>query len=265
MAIEYTRSGRGDPPFVLVHGFACARSDWDAQAAHLSPRHTVVAVDLGGHGASPGTLEHTRIDRHGADVSELLGVLALPPAILVGHSMGCRVVLQAAMNAPEKVAGLVLVDGSRLGATGSKTHEATRQQIAQAGYQAFVAPVFEAMFSPGYDAAKSAPVVARALAMRAEIAGALFPDIGRWDSESLEAVLGRVRVPLMLIQTTYQDEKRQRRSLSKGQSSPYIDFVREKVPSTRVEVIPDVGHFPQLETPDAVNRLLDQFAAGLKH
>jgi pimeloyl-ACP methyl ester carboxylesterase len=262
--IEHTRTAGGNPPFVFVHGFGCARSDWDAQVAHLSPRHETVAVDLGGHGTTPGTAEHASIETHGRDVAALLDGLKLSPAVLVGHSMGCRVVIAAAMAAPWAVAGLVLVDGSRLGAAGSKAHEATAAQIKSVGYEAFVRPLFVAMFSPGYDRAKSEPIVARALARPPEIAGALFPDIGRWDAEKMDAALDRISVPLMLIQSTYQDEKRQRRSLQAGQTSPYLDMVKMRVPRTQIEVVPDVGHFPQLEAPQAVNALLDRFAAGLK-
>jgi pimeloyl-ACP methyl ester carboxylesterase len=94
--IHHVITGQGRLPNVFVHGFGCAHSDWDAQVAHLSPRHQTVAVDLRGHGASPGTPDECSIDQHGADVAEIMRALALPPAVLVGHSMGCRVVVEAA-------------------------------------------------------------------------------------------------------------------------------------------------------------------------
>jgi pimeloyl-ACP methyl ester carboxylesterase len=262
--IEHTRRGSGSPPFVFVHGFGCARSDWDAQVEHLAPRHETVAVDLGAHGATPGRPEHGRIETHGAEVADLIAALGLRPAILVGHSMGCRVVVEAALRAPAAVAGIILVDGSRLGSAGSKAHEATRDQIAAVGYGAFVKPLFAAMFSPSYDRAKADALIARAGAMPPGIAGALFADIGRWDSDKMDAALASLHAPLMPIQSTYQDEKRQRRSLQAGQSSPYLDFVRTAVPRARIEVVPGVGHFPQLEQPGAVNALLTAFVNGLK-
>src|SRR3984957_1901799 len=107
--IHHVVTGNGRPPIVFVHGFACAHSDWDAQVAHLSPRHQTIAVDLRGHGASPGDAAECSVERYGADVAEVMRALALPPAVLVGHSMGCRVAIEAALQAPAQTSGLILV------------------------------------------------------------------------------------------------------------------------------------------------------------
>lgn len=112
--IHHVVAGQGRPPVVFVHGFGCAHSDWDAQMAHLSPRHLTVAVDLRGHGASAGTPDECSVEQHGADVAEVMRALNLPPAVLVGHSMGSRVAVEAVLQAPERTAGVVLVDSSPL-------------------------------------------------------------------------------------------------------------------------------------------------------
>ena len=103
--IHHVLIGEDHPAVVFVHGFGCAHSDWTAQVTHLSPRHQTVAVDLRGHGASPGTVAECSIERYGADVAEVMQALSLPPAVLVGHSMGCRVVVEAALQAPSHTAG----------------------------------------------------------------------------------------------------------------------------------------------------------------
>ena len=88
--IHHVVTGRGRPAVMFVHGFGCAHSDWDAEVAHLSPRHQTIAVDLRGHGASPGIAADCTVERYGADVAEVMKALAVPPTVLVGHSMGCQ-------------------------------------------------------------------------------------------------------------------------------------------------------------------------------
>lgn len=261
--IAFTRKGRGSPAIVFVHGFACARSDWDLQVDHFAPRNETIAVDLGGHGASPGSEAHARIETHGADVAALLVAENLRGAVLVGHSMGCRVVMEAAVSEPARVAGLVLVDGSRMGARGATDHRELARHIRSIGYEVFVRPVFASMFSPGFPAERSAPIIERAVARRPEIAGALFPDIRRWDSERMDDVLAQIRVPVLAIQTTRIDETGARVSMRPGESSPYLDLLREKIAGVAVEVVGDVGHFPQLETPGVVNQSIASFVEAI--
>ena len=262
--LDHTREGRGKPTVVFVHGFACARGDWDLQVEHLRGRFETVAVDLGGHGTTPGTDEHTRIDRHGRDVAALLAELGLESAVLVGHSMGCRVVMHAMSEARTRVAGLVLVDGSRLGTAGSTAYQARAKQISEIGFRTYIEPFFAQMFLPGVDRAVSQPIVDRALAMPEHLAGSLFPNIGRWDAERFDEVVGSTRVPVMAIQSTYMNAAGERLPMTKGQTTPFLDNLKSLVPSLRAEVIADVGHFPQIERAPEVNALLDDFLAGLK-
>ena len=113
--MHYVRAGSGTPPLVFVHGFCCSHEDWFLQIQELKSRFEVVACDLRGHGQTPARPHELSIENFGGDVAALLSVLGLEKSILVGHSMGCRVVLEAARVAPESVAGLVLIDGSQQG------------------------------------------------------------------------------------------------------------------------------------------------------
>jgi len=53
-AMHYVSRGRGAPPLVFVHGFACSHQDWRLQLDFFSKTNEVVACDLRGHGATPG-------------------------------------------------------------------------------------------------------------------------------------------------------------------------------------------------------------------
>lgn len=263
-ALDHTREGRGRPTIVFVHGFGCARSDWRAQVAHLRDRFETVAVDLGGHGTTPGTAAHEIIDTHGMDVAALLSELAIELAVLVGHSMGCRVVMHAMSEAPDRVAGVILVDGSRLGAAGSRAFEERRKRVAEIGYRTFIEPMFAQMFLPGADPAVAQPIIDRAMNMPAKLAGNLFPNIGLWDSERFDEIFGKARVPVMAIQTTYMTPEGRRASIKRDQGSNYLDDVRRLVPGVRVEIIENAGHFPQIEQASEVNTYIDDFMAKLK-
>jgi pimeloyl-ACP methyl ester carboxylesterase len=254
------RAGKGAPPFVFVHGFACAHEDWQAQIEHFSKTHSVLACDLRGHGRTPGAASECSIERYGADVAELLRTLDAP-AVLVGHSMGCRVVLEANRRAPGKVASIALVDGSRM-ALGEprQAGEAMRAAIEFTGFPAFAEALFRQMFFT--PSAQATSIIERAKRLPAEVGAALFPSMARWDAGQIDAALAAVRVPLLAIQSTSMSPERKRSPMRAGQTSPWLDLLRERVPGVRIEILPGLGHFPQIEAAERVNALLATLARG---
>jgi pimeloyl-ACP methyl ester carboxylesterase len=255
--IHHVRRGAGRPPIVLVHGFACALGDWDAQVAELSRRHETVAVDLAGHGRSPAPPEACSIERYGADVAEVMRALELAPAVLVGHSMGCRVVLEAALQAPEHVCGLVLVDGSQFAPA---MQPVLTEAFARGEFRPTVHRLFVDMFTEKSDKAVAEAVVARAGRLPEAVGRKALLDLVRYDLVRLADTLGAVQVPLLAVQTTYSNEKRERKTMRKGDTTPYLDLVRAKVKGAAIEIIPDTGHFPQLDEPDRTTALIAQLA-----
>lgn len=259
--IHHVVTGRGQPPVVFVHGFGCSHTDWDAQVAHLSARHQTIAVDLRGHGNSPGPAADCSIERYGADVAEVMRALSLPPAVLVGHSMGCRVVIEAALQAPARTAGVILVDGSQF----APAMEAVlRQRFALPdGYATLVNGLFEEMFTARSDPSVVASVIQRAARLPRPVGEKMLADMQRYDVGRLSGSLACLRVPVMALQATYNNDKRERRTMHAGQTSPYLDMLRTNVPSARVEIIPDTGHFPQFDAAAQTNALIGDFLAGL--
>jgi pimeloyl-ACP methyl ester carboxylesterase len=253
--------GSGVPAVVFVHGFGCAHTDWARQLADLAAMTAVLACDLRGHGQSPGSPADCTIATMGADVARLLAERELDAAILVGHSMGCRVVLEAYARAPERIAGLVLIDGSCLGeGDPAQATQAMQSVIDSVGYLAFVEATFKAMFfGPSSETER---IVARAKRLPADIGATLFPDMARWDAARMDAALDAVRVPLMVIQSTAMKGGK-RVPLGLGDSSPWLELVRRRVPGARIEVVPGVGHFLQIEAATHVNALLTQFVESL--
>jgi pimeloyl-ACP methyl ester carboxylesterase len=257
--MHFDEGGAGGPAFVFVHGFTRNRGDWQPQMNALQTRHRVAACDLRGHGDTPGVPEDCTIEVYGRDVAELGRSLGPDTAILVGHSLGCRVVLEAARNNPDTIAGVVLIDGSCT-ASGdpAAAQEATRSRIREMGYAAFAEERFHDMFPvPNPDAGR---LIAESRRVPAAIGEALFPAMSRWDAAHMDAALTAVGTRMMVIQSTYLSPSLQRATLEPGGTSPWLDRVRHLAPGARIEIVPGVGHFTQLEAADRVNALLVEFA-----
>ena len=260
--IHHVVAGGGNPPIIFVHGLACSHTDYTAQVAHFSPKHKTVSVDLRGHGASPGTLDEISIERFGADVAEVMRALELPASILVGHSMGCRVVTEAALQAPDQTAAVILLDGSQF--AGAMRATLVERFATPASTTETVAGMFEDMFTAKTDKATAAAVIERAKRLPPEIASKLLLDLLRYDVTRFEASLACVTAPVMALQATFSNEKRERKTMVKGQSTPYLEMVRRAQPKAAIEIVADTGHFPQLDEIAQTNALLQSFVSGIK-
>ena len=259
--IHHVVTGTSGTPIVFVHGFACGHSDWAAQVSGLPARYRVVTVDLRGHGLSPGPAEDCGIERYGADVADVLRALDLRGAVLVGHSMGCRVVVETALQAPDYVTSVVLVDGSQF-APGMAA--VLREQFARPdGYAALTARLFQDMFTARSDPAIAAAVMARAAGLPRPVGERILSDLQRYDVVRWTASLACLRVKVLALQTTYSNEKRDRETMKAGQNSPFLDMLRGAIPSVAIEIIPDTGHFPQLDEPSRTNAILERFIEGV--
>jgi pimeloyl-ACP methyl ester carboxylesterase len=236
----------------------CSHDDWRNQVEFFSQTKEVVACDLRAHGSTPGRPQECSIEHFGGDVAALVANLDFQKAFLIGHSMGCRVVLEANRLAPERVAGIVLVDGSRVGSGDPDAAEAqARATIEQAGYKTWAESLFRQMFFKQTPASER--LVQRAVRQSAEVGAALWPRMARWDAAVLETALAAVRAPVLAIQTTTRNAQGQRSPMQAGQSSPWLDLLKSTLKNCRTEVLPGLGHFPQLEAPAEVNRLIEEF------
>src|SRR4051812_39739445 len=107
--IAFDVRGTGQPTVVLVHGGSCDRTYWQAQLGPLARQGPGVTVDLAGDGES-GVGADWSIERFGLDVVAVVDRLDLTDVVLVGHSMGGEVVLEAALRLRARVRGIVWVD-----------------------------------------------------------------------------------------------------------------------------------------------------------
>jgi len=108
--IYYESTGRGRPALVLVHCWTCDSGFWRYQVPRLAATRQVVTLDLAGHGRSSRTRSNYTMAAFGQDVKAVADALKLDRMVLVGHSMGGQVILEATRLLGNRVVGLVPVD-----------------------------------------------------------------------------------------------------------------------------------------------------------
>ncbi|HSH57786.1 MAG TPA: alpha/beta fold hydrolase [Halomonas sp.] len=111
MSIElnYLDTGGDGTPLVVIHGLFGSADNWRSHIKVWEERYRVVAVDLRNHGRSPH-IEGMEYGEMVDDVVALLDRLSIPRVHLLGHSMGGKVAITLARQAPERVASLIIGD-----------------------------------------------------------------------------------------------------------------------------------------------------------
>jgi haloacetate dehalogenase len=109
LRMHYHRAGDG-PPLVLLHGWPQTSHCWRLVLPELARTHTVIATDLRGYGRTDKPLTGYDKRTMAGDVSELIRTLGFSSASVVGHDRGARVAHRWALDRPEEVERLAVLD-----------------------------------------------------------------------------------------------------------------------------------------------------------
>lgn len=238
-------------PVVLVHGIAGSTLLWQANLSAIGARHKVFAVDLPGHGRSGRPGGRYGIDLFKRSLLGFLDVCGLERVVLAGHSLGGHVCLKLALERPERVAKLVLIDSGGLGPEidvgflkpllAGVTREATETMLRglfanpAMVNRSMVEATFEALSRPGaWEAVRSA--VESAVPRGIQV-------------ESLAERLPELRVPVLIAW---------------GARDAVIPLARGKeahasLPGAELWVAENAGHCPQIEAASDFNDRLLKF------
>jgi pimeloyl-ACP methyl ester carboxylesterase len=110
----YREMGEG-PALVLIHGITSSSENWSAVASRLAEHHTLLAPDLLGHGSSAKPRGDYSMGSFASGLRDLMAMLDIARATIVGHSLGGGVAMQFAYQFPELVERLALVSSGGLG------------------------------------------------------------------------------------------------------------------------------------------------------
>ncbi len=265
--VAVLEAGAGGRPLLLVHGFTGAKEDFADHLAALAERGWwVVAPDLRGHGASdqPALETDYSLDHFAADLWAVADALGWAELVLLGHSMGGMASQVAALAARDRLRGLVLMDTSHGSVNGVDPElAAVGAELARTGGMAAVKEVLDSLGDeaplgseayervvrerPGYREFGDRKFLGSSPAMYAAMLGELLDQADRLVD------LGGLAVRSLVI-VGEQDE-------------PFVAPSRRMVdvmPDARLAVIPDAGHSPQFENPqawfDALVGFLDEVA-----
>lgn len=245
--IAFEEYGSGDVTLLFVHGWSCDRSYWKEQrdffAAAGDSGYRAVLLDLGGHGESGSDREDWSMAAFGADVAAVADAVEGKRIVLVGHSMGGPVVIEAAKILRERVALIVAVDTLQEPDTDGYGEDESRQLWA--AFAADYATSVDGFVRTNFFLPDAAPElvdrVARDMAAAdATVALEAGHQLTIWSPRD---GIGRVRdIPLVLLNADYRP--------TDGEA------LRRLHGDARLETMNGVGHFPMLEAPAAFNAKL---------
>ena len=262
MDIHYAVAGEG-PPIVFLHGLGASCVTWQENIGPLSERFTVYTPDIPGHGDSVKLDVEYTVQ---AGVSFILGFLdaiGAQDAALAGSSMGGLIALQTALQRPERVTHLVLINSAGFG-----------REIA--GYLRVMSlPMLgEILEGPTHRSAKA--MMKLVFGPRKEYPEALFEELIRTRSlpGGRDAVLKSLRVGVNLL-----GMKREHRLLDRLRElqmplmivwgaldpvfpSKHAQAAAEAAPASRLLFFPNAGHWPHMEEAERFNAEVTAFLHG---
>lgn len=253
---HWIEAGSGRRVLVCLHGVSACAEVWrDLLPALAAPGRRVVAWDMPGYGASP-SIEPLDFAALAAALECLLDAVGVARAVLLGHSLGGMIALEAAARLPQRFEALVLACTTpAFGAPAGAAQQAFLEQrlgpLDRGGDMASLAAgLIPAMAGP--DAPESLLEAHRRLMAAIPAAGyrAAIRALVHFDRRALLPQLG---CPVLCIA-----------GAADRIASPLVmRRMAERIPAGRFEELPGAGHLAPFEQPDAFVRRLEAFLARL--
>jgi pimeloyl-ACP methyl ester carboxylesterase len=241
--------GDGEP-LVLLHGLFGSAGNFGLVQRRLAARFRVIALDLRNHGESPhaAAMDYPAM---AADVLETLRARAALPAQLVGHSMGGKVAMAAALAAPDQVAALVVVDIAPV-----------RYEPA---FRAYAAAMAGLALRPGLTRAESDRALAPSVA-EPDIRGFLLQNLRFGAAPAWRIGLREITDALPVLEDWAQvaGQFAGPTLFMAGASSTYIrpeyrEAIRALFPAARLVTVKSAGHWVHADNPDGFLAVLEAF------
>ncbi len=238
-------------PIVFVHGYTTTSRFWSQQIPALAARYQTVTFDLRGHGESTKQSDlHYNIPAFVEDLYQLLNYLNIGKSVLVGLSMGGTVVQQFALEHPERISGLVLVDTTAHGLGPVVQAENVLARIEAVGTEAASREVIVQSFSRATNRALVAWAETEVIKTPTHVAKEAILSLGTFDARQAIAL---IRIPTLII-VGAED---------KITPPAESELMQQLIPDSQLAIIKGAAHFPMLEQPQAFNEQLFKFLQSI--
>lgn len=231
------------PPLLLLHGAGGTHMHWPAGLRRL-PDWTVYALDLPGHGKSPGPGRDS-IAGYCDAVYGFVQALGLARVVLAGHSMGGAIVQEFALHYPGRLAGIVLVGtGARL-----RVAPAILDSI-RSDFPAAASAITDGVH------AQDAPAQLKRLYLQRyqeNDPDVLYGDFYACDQFDRRADVGRIETPALLVC-----------GAGDMMTPPkFSEYLAQTLPNARLALIPHAGHMVALEAPEETTAAVEAFLRAI--
>jgi len=253
LKLHSASAGKGNAALIFVHGWTCDASSWTAQVPEFAKKYRVLTLDLPGHGQSAGPADGKfSVGLFARAVEAVRAEAGVDRVVLVGHSMGGPVIREYARLYPQRVAGLVAVDGP-LDLRGFGE--------AREGRAAFTPPPMT-----GPDGLK---------AREGMIKGMFTPQTPKpLQDQILKMMLGAPEATAVGAMAAMFDPAMNRTAVINApalavyagtNALPDLATVRQVVPKFEAKQIAGTGHFVMMEKPAEFNALLTEFLGKINY
>ena len=260
----YVRMGSG-PVVLLLHGLGCDHTTWAPVMESLARTHTVIAPDLLGHGASDKPRADYSVGGYANGMRDLLTVLGVDTATVVGHSFGGGVAMQFAYQYPERTERLVLVGSGGLGPDVSPAIRA----ITTPGFH----QVMGVLSAPGlrHVATATMRLLARSRMSQARDLGEVADIYDSFKDPRTRAAIRHVvravvdwRGQIVTMSDRAYLTEAMPMCVIWGADDMVIPVSHASnasalAPSARIEIVPNAGHFPHRDHPERFVKIVRDF------
>ncbi len=244
----YEDTGEG-VPLVFIHGHPFDRSMWRDQTAAFGSKYRIIVPDLRGYGESEIVADKTMLEEFARDIAALLDELNVDDIVLCGLSMGGQILFEFYRLFPQRVRALILADTfAQLDDEERKqARYDTAERLLREGLHDYAEEVLPKMLAPK-TIEEQPEVAAHVLSIMRGTSpkGAAAALRGRAERPDYTPLLSQINVPTLVIVG------------SGDELTPISDaeFMREKIPHSKLTVIEGAGHMPNLENPVKFNRVV---------